>query len=270
MVIDAHLHCTGRETAADVMRSLDDAGIDVGVLLAPFLSDGYSLGDAASLRRANDHLATLVRGHGDRLRGLAVVNPLHPGATDDLQRAIDAGLSGVKMVPSGWFPHDDRVQSTLALAARLKLPMLFHAGIFIDGRSGRYCRPVEFEALREHPGARVTLAHLGWPWTDEAIALGLIDLINGVPPHQAMFRFDLSFGPPPSYRLEVLRRALEVLGPGLLQFGSDCFLPCPGEEIASRRGVLQALLDELQADDATCQSIWCDTAAAWLGLPCRP
>ena len=69
MVIDAHLHCTGRETAADVMRSLDDAGIDVGVLLAPFLSDGYSLGDAASLRRANDHLATLVRGHGDRLRG---------------------------------------------------------------------------------------------------------------------------------------------------------------------------------------------------------
>lgn len=268
MVIDAHLHCTGRETTGDVLRSLDEADVDVGVLLAPFLTDNYSLGDAESLRRANLHLANLVRGRADRLRGLAVVNPLHPDAADDLQRAIEAGLCGVKMVPSGWFPHDERVQPTLALAASLKLPILFHAGIFIDGRSGRFCRPVEFEALREHAGARVTLAHLGWPWTDEAIALGLIDLINGVPAHQAMFRFDLSFGPPPPYRLEVLRRALEVLGPGLLQYGSDCFLPCPGDEIANRRRVLQALLDELQADELTQRSIWCDTAAAWLGMSC--
>jgi predicted TIM-barrel fold metal-dependent hydrolase len=270
MVIDAHLHCTGRETVSDVLQSLDDARIDMGVLLAPFLSEGFSLNDRESLCRANTHLAELVRGHGDRLRGLAVVNPQCPQSRDDLQRAIDEGLHGVKMVPSGWFPYDDAVQPTFALAGRLQLPMLFHSGIFIDGRSGRYCHPVDFEALRDHPGARVTLAHLGWPWTDEAIAMGLIDLVNGVPPAEAKFRFDLSFGPPPCYRLEVLRRALEVLGPGLLQFGSDCFFPCPGAQIAERRGWLEDLLDELEAPASARHAIWGQTAADWLGVPCQP
>jgi uncharacterized protein len=266
MVIDAHLHCTGRETASQVLHALDEARIDTGVLLAPFLSEGYSLDDGLSLRRANDHLARLVARHPDRLIGLAVVNPSQAGAAVELRRAVDAGLRGAKMVPSGWYPYDDQVQPSFAVAAELKLPLLFHSGIFIDGRSGRFCRPSFFEALRDHPGVRVALAHLGWPWTDEAIAVGLIDRIHGVPPAQAVFRFDLSFGPPPSYRLEVLRRALEVLGPESLQFGSDCFLPCPGAEIAERRGWLQALLDELGLDAEGQAAVWQGTAADWLGL----
>lgn len=265
MVIDAHLHCTGIETTRDVLRSLDEAGIDQGVLLAPFLSEGYSLDDAGSLSRANDHLARLIRGHEDRLIGLAVVNPSDAGAPVELRRAIDRGLSGAKMVPSGWYPYDEQVQPTFAVASELELPLLFHSGIFIDGRSGRYCRPAFFEALRDHPGVRVTLAHLGWPWTDEAIAVGLIDRIHGVPDERQVFRFDLSFGPPPPYRLEVLRRALEVLGPGSLQFGSDCFLPCPGAQIAERRGWLQDLLDQLELDGDAREKIWHGTAAHWLG-----
>lgn len=267
MIIDAHLHCSGQERRDDVLRTLDDAGVERGVLLAPFLSEGYSLTDAASLGRANQHLATLVRGVDDRLTGLAVVNPLHPQAIEQMRRAVDAGLSGLKMVPSGWYPYDDAVQEVFAEAARLRLPLLFHSGIFIDGRSSRYCRPVFFEALRDHPGARVTLAHLGWPWSDEAIALGLIDRINGVPEAEVAFRFDLSFGAPPVYRLEMLQRALLVLGPGLLQFGSDCFLPCPGAQLRERRRWLEELLDELEVDASARQQIFSGTAASWLGLP---
>jgi uncharacterized protein len=267
MLIDAHLHCTGRETRSDVLRTLDEAEVDIGVLLAPFLSDGYSLADADSLRRANSHLAHLVSGQADRLVGFAVVNPLHAGAADELQRAVDAGLRGVKMVPSGWYPYDDAVQPVFARASQLKLPVLFHSGIFIDGRSGRFCRPVFFEALRDHPGVRTTLAHVGWPWTDEAIAVGLIDRIHGVPDAQAAFRFDLSFGPPPPYRRQVLQLALEVLGPGLLQFGSDCFLPCPGAQLRERRGWLEELLGELQVPTDAQNQIFSGTAADWLGPP---
>jgi predicted TIM-barrel fold metal-dependent hydrolase len=276
MLIDAHLHCTGREMTDDVLRSLDEAQIDVGVLLAPFLGDGYSLDDAASLRRANAHLAQLVRGHRDRLVGFAVVDPRSPDAAQDLRHAVETlGLRGVKMVPTGWYPYDAQVQPVFAAAAALRLPVLFHSGIFIDGRSGRFCRPAFFEVMRDHPGTRVALAHLGWPWTDEAIAVGLIDRIHGVPPERAQFRFDISFGPPPPYRREVLQRALEVLGAGALQFGSDCFLPCPGHEIATRRRWVQDLLDELAVDDAARAQIWSGTAAAWLGIepsiaPARP
>src|SRR3954467_14789346 len=106
-VIDAHLHCTGSESADAVLQSLDEADIDIGVLLAPFLDNGYSLHDPGSLRRANAYLARLVQGHQDRLVGFAVLDPSQPDAVDDLQRAVDAGLRGVKMVPSGWYPYDE-------------------------------------------------------------------------------------------------------------------------------------------------------------------
>jgi predicted TIM-barrel fold metal-dependent hydrolase len=267
VIIDAHLHCTGDETASDVLDALDEADIDIGVLIAPFLHNGYTLSDPAEICRANEHLSRLVRGHEDRLFGLAVVNPSLPGAADELRHAVETlGLRGAKMVPSGWYPESEVVRPTFAVASELKLPLLFHSGVFIDGRASRFCRPIGFEPLRDHPGARVTLAHLGWPWTDEAIALGLIDRINGVPDDACAFRFDLSFGPPPPYRHEVLAKALEVLGPGLLQFGSDCFLPCPGAEIAERRGWLRNLLAEFDLDAAALERIWSGTAAAWLGL----
>ena len=268
MLVDAHLHCTGRETADDVLAALDAAGVDVGVLLAPFLSDGYSLHDGSSLTRANDHLAQLVRGHADRLVGLAVVNPALPGAVDAAARALsDHRLNGLKMVPSGWMPDDACAHAVYAVAAEHRAPILFHSGIFIDGRSGRFCRPAEYEAVRAHPELRVALAHLGWPWCDEANAVGLIDLINGVPADASQFRFDISFGAPPIYRESVLRNALAVLTPGLLQFGSDRFLPCAGAEIAAAVNTVNELFDLLGVDAAPRQRIFAGTAAAWLRLP---
>lgn len=268
MLIDAHLHCTGRERADDVLRAFDEAGVDVGVLLAPFLSDGYTMHDADALARANAYLAALTAGHGERLIGFAVVNPRLPGAADETRRALDLhGLRGLKMVPSGWVPADDCAQEVFAVAAERAAPILFHSGIFIDGRSGRYCRPVEFEAVRAHPRLKVTLAHLGWPWCDEANAVGVIDLINGVPPDQSQFRFDISFGPPPPYRLPVLRLALDVLTPALLQFGSDCFLPCSGREIAARIDTVRRLFDELGVAASDRDRVFAGTACAWLGLP---
>jgi len=267
MIVDAHLHCTGRESADGVLRALDAAQIDVGVLLAPFLSDGYSMHDAASLRRGNDHVAALVRGRGDRLVGLAVVNPRLPGAVDETVRALDdLELAGLKMVPSGWFPADVCAQEVFAAAAARDARILFHSGIFIDGRSSRFCRPAEFEAVREHPGLKVTLAHLGWPWCDEANAVGLIDRINGVPPDASQFRFDVSFGAPPVYRTSVLRNALAVLSADLLQYGSDCFLPCAAEDLVARRRDVERLLDELDVDAAGRARIFAGTAAAWLSL----
>lgn len=107
MIVDAHLHCSGNEKSEDVLRALDEAGVDVAVLLAPFLTDPYTLADARVLRSANDHVARLVHGHADRLIGFAVVNPLHSGAADDLEDAVQRfRLRGLKLAPSGWFPYD--------------------------------------------------------------------------------------------------------------------------------------------------------------------
>jgi predicted TIM-barrel fold metal-dependent hydrolase len=270
VIIDAHLHCSGRENDRDVLRALDDADVDVGVLLAPFLDPPYRYDDRSLLQQANRHLASLVAGHEDRLVGLAVINPALDGAPTDLREAIETlGLRGAKMVPSGWFPYDDCAHDVYATAARLQVPILFHSGIFIDGKSSRYCRPAFFEAVREHPGLRVALAHLGWPWCDEANAVGLIDLINGVDPNSSPFRFDISFGAPPIYREDVLRKALAVLTPALLQFGSDRFLPCSAEHIRSAIADVDTLLDTLGVTAPDRERVMSGTAAAWLGLDDR-
>ena len=267
MLIDAHLHLSGPETAGDVLRSLDDAGIDIAFLLSPFLTDPFRLEDRESLREGNRHTSGLVRGHEDRLVGFAVVNPLHDEAADDLEEAVGrGGIRGLKMVPTGWYPYEDRAHRVYERANALGLPILFHSGIFIDGRSGRFCRPTFYEAVRDHPGLKVTLAHLSWPWCDEANAVGVIDLINGVPADECQFRFDVSFGPPPAYRLDVFRKALAVLGPGLIQFGSDRFLPCTGAHIRVLVDEVLAILDELEVGPADRDRIMGGTAAAWLGL----
>jgi hypothetical protein len=105
--------------------------------------------------------------------------------------------------------------------------------------------------------------------------VGLIDLINGVAPDDSQCRFDVSFGPPPVYRDDVLRRALAVLGPDLLQFGSDCFLPCRGGQIREKIVEVTVLADALGVDAVARQRIMGGTGAAWLGLatgtaPLRP
>ena len=93
MIIDAHIHCSGEENTADVLQAMDWAGVDKGVILAPFLNGSYSLHDRESLRSANRHLANLIAGHEDRLIGFAVVNPSFDNASEDLACAHDLGLS---------------------------------------------------------------------------------------------------------------------------------------------------------------------------------
>ena len=267
MIIDAHLHCSGNESVADVMTALDDASVDIGVLLAPFLHAPYTLIDPKSLGLANRYLARLISAHRDRLYGFAVINPLHEDAVEMCRQAIESWqLRGLKMVPSGWYPYDDCAHRVFEYAAQCGIPILFHSGIFIDGKSGRYCRPVFFEAVREHPGLRASLAHLGWPWCDEANAVGLIDLINGVPIDESQFRFDISFGPPPVYRQAVLKNALEVLTPGLLQFGSDRFFPCSGAQITEKALEVAALFDSLEVPESARERIMSGTAKAWLNI----
>ncbi|MBA4143800.1 MAG: amidohydrolase family protein [Nitrosospira sp.] len=266
MIIDAHIHCSGEEKASDVLQVLDQAKVDKAVLLAPFLSGNYSLCNSESLRAANRYLARLIGRHADRLIGFAVINPALDNASEDLRNASDLGLRGLKMVPAGWYPYDECVRPVYEMAAQLRIPILFHSGIFIDGKSGRYCRPTFYEAIRDYPDLRVTLAHLGWPWSDEANAVGLIDLINGIDPDNSQFRFDISFGAPPVYRLEVLKKAIAVLTPELLQFGSDVFLPCSSELIIGRINEVKELLDRLEIDEHGRRRIMGETAAAWLRI----
>lgn len=272
MIIDAHLRTSGREQADEVLRTLDEAGVERAVLVAP----GPRPGEGGSpdgpaepglLRHGNEHLAGLVRGRGDRLTGFACLDPRDPGAPQALRHAVETlGLRGCSLLPGAWAPHDEAVQPTFAAARELGIPLLLHSGLARDGRSSRFGRPSLFEALRGHPGLRATLSQAGWPWTDEAIAVALVDRLDGVPAAQSLFRLELSGEVPSAYRRDLLHKALETLGPERLQFGSGCVLPVSGAVLAERVRTLQALLEALGVPREARRQIWSGTAAAWLGL----
>jgi len=107
MIVDAHLHCSGREQCDEVLQALDTAGVEIAVLLAPFLTDPYTLADHDTLRTAKRTCgptrARTLR-PADRVRR---GHPLHLSAADDLEEAVQRlHLRGLKLVPSGWFPYD--------------------------------------------------------------------------------------------------------------------------------------------------------------------
>lgn len=248
-VVDAHLHLSGRETLDDVERALDTAGIAGACLIGPFLEERTWVplrGDA--LRRANEHLLSITGRRPERCHALVTVDPLADDACEELRALLDEpSVRGLKLVPHGFAPGDPCMTPLYAACAAAGLPILFHSGIFISGRCSHDCRPAAFEAVRAHPGLTVVLAHLGWPWTDEAIAVALMDPLRGARPQILL---DTSPGTPPPYRHDAMTKALQVLGPELLLFGSDRFLPIDGAVLRERLCADVALWRDAGASDA--------------------
>jgi predicted TIM-barrel fold metal-dependent hydrolase len=107
---------------------------------------------------------------------------------------------------------------------------VFHAGIFYDGRQSTYCRPAYFEAVRQAPGFKGHLAHLGWPWYDEGVAvLKVTTGVFGQDPENWDLRCDLSFRPPTDWQLEVWQHCIDTLPPQMLMYGTDTFWPVSPE-----------------------------------------
>jgi predicted TIM-barrel fold metal-dependent hydrolase len=86
----------------------------------------------------------------------------------------ELGLRGAgELVPTRWYPNDPRLLRLWETLAELGMYTVFHTGIFYDGRESTYCRPVFYEVIHQVPGLKGHLAHVGWPWHDECIAVPL-------------------------------------------------------------------------------------------------
>jgi hypothetical protein len=107
---------------------------------------------------------------------------------------------------------------------------VFHCGIFFDGRESAYCRPVFYEVVHQTPNFKGHLAHVGWPWVDECIAvLKIGSRFQRLDPTEWGLKVDLSFGSPDDWQLETWQRVIDTLPPDTPCYGSDVFWPCTPE-----------------------------------------
>lgn len=123
----------------------------------------------------NEHVADLVRRYPDKIIGFCSVDP-HMGqeAIKALDHAIlDLKLSGLKLdaTKQDFDPTDRRFYPLFERAQELNIPVTFHTG-WSPGFKIQYGNPVYYDILAtDFPRLRINLAHFGWPWADECMAV---------------------------------------------------------------------------------------------------
>jgi uncharacterized protein len=240
------------EELAAVYQALDC----VGVLLA---WDAETATGRPPL--TNDLVAEIVGRFPGRFVGLASVDPWKgEAALAEMRRAREElGLAGFKFHPSmqRFRPDEARWEPLFAYAEAQRVPCLFHtgtSGIGAGTPGGQgielgLARPIHLDALAaRHPDLPVVMAHFGWPWHLEAIAIAL---------HKTNVHLEVSGWAPRRVPDEVVHEAEGRLSDRVL-WGSD------GPFFDAGR-VLDGWAARLST--AAFQRVARDNAAALLGLP---
>ena len=224
---DCHSHLRGDETGAFVIEQMDAAGVERVNLFSRYPGRGRPYTEPvtrAEVRETIDQIAAVQAADPGRIHGLVFANPRAEGMIEELERGIvDQGLRGVKMIPDHWSPAEELVHGVFGRVAELGVPIQFHSGILYGmGDSSRFCRPVLYEGLLNFPSIRFSLAHIGWPWVDECIAVfGRFRAASGYQTCGSQMWIDTCRGTPDAWREEALRKAIAFCGTERLMFGVD-------------------------------------------------
>ncbi|MBL7064598.1 MAG: amidohydrolase family protein [Anaerolineae bacterium] len=201
MIVDAHVHVTGKVYEAeqprgvtDLLTAMDRAGIDVSLVMS------LSLEDNASVLAAG-------RAHCDRLKSFVVpvIGPETEGQVAQAASAQQVAGLGEFYVRCGSAQLPDVYLKPVLAAARTQgLPVMLHTGDF------SYTAPALMERMvRQNPEVTFILAHMG--------SLSFVsDAIEVARRYRNVY---LETSGMPSAAM--LRRAVAECGPQRLLFGSD-------------------------------------------------
>src|SRR5438874_8397184 len=149
--------------------AMDGAGVRVGLLCAWWGPQGPLIG--------NDEVAACVRRYPDRLVGVASVDLHRPlDAVRELRRCVrELGFRALRIVPWLWNlpPNDRRYYPLYAECIELGIPFCLQVGHTGPMRPSEPGRPIPYldEVALEFPELTIIGGQIGYPWTDEMIAL---------------------------------------------------------------------------------------------------
>jgi len=217
-VYDGHIHLSQwqlQETSDDVeafLEKLHAAGIIGGVVISSPPANVVRRGRELSDRQRIEELMIWRQGR-ENLFPFFWIDPIADDALEQVDQAIAQGVVAFKIICDRYFVHDPTAMRTIRAIAERGCGILFHSGILWDGKpSSAYSQPREFEALLTVPNLRFVLAHVGWPWYDECIAVYgkfLNAQLAGDDESPDMF-IDLAPGTPELYRREVLHKLFNI------------------------------------------------------------
>lgn len=195
-------------TADQVVAGMDETGVGVSVIA------GFAFAEPGLCRMVNDYVLDAVATHRGRLVGLACVAPDAPGAVDELERCLEAGLRGCgELAPEVNSPGLDAVGRCLNERGAT---LLVHSNEPVGHRypgKGRYTPEGCFALAQAHPGLNIVFAHMGG-------GLFLYELMPEVRTALADVYYDTA-AVPYLYGPEIYEVAVACTGPEKLLFATD-------------------------------------------------
>lgn len=231
-----------------LVGDLDDAGIDVGVVMMLDHALGFRQEPGIPLEALLDHYAGLRERHGSRLRVFASVDPRRPDAVNLLRRAVQVnGLTGLKLYPpNGYYPGDEACAPLLTAADDLGVPVLVHTAMIGYPLQGFYANPLYLAAVQKaHPSLTLIFGHSGYPLWGEEAALTAAGHENS---YLEISQWDRLLTTDEERLIRTLGRFRDVVGPHRILFASD---HVSGPRFSGRRSRLPALVEFLKNLPAT-------------------
>ncbi len=217
---DAPPH-SNAELASAWVRELDRQGVAKSVLMASVPGDETSAGDA-------------VQAFPERFYGYFMLNPLANGAVERARRAFEElSLQGLCLFPAmlQFSVQDERLQPLYELAAEARGRVVFvHMGVLTVGVRARlglpsrfnmnYSNPMDLHQVAlQHPATNFVIPHFGAGYFRETLMLASLapNVYVDTSSSNSWTRY---LTPQPTLG-DVFDRALDVVGPSRLLFGSD-------------------------------------------------
>lgn len=156
-------------SASEMVGMMDAAGIE-RICLTTWARPGKYV-------TTNDRIREFVAEYPDRIVGVASVNLENPvEAVRELDRAVrELGFKALRVIPWLWNrpPNDKLYYPLYVKCIELDIPFctqVGHTGPLMPSEPGR---PIPYldEVALTFPELRILGGHIGYPWTDEMIAL---------------------------------------------------------------------------------------------------
>ncbi len=197
------------EAAAWYVARIREAGVSKALVVSVVPDSQYTR-----------DFVTAANGHIGALCNLDPRDPRSPGL---LEREMEAGFRGVKLLPVNrcYRLSDDACRPFFAKAEELGAHVIVHYGVTVDPRGDlRYADPVDLSPVaRDHPGLTFVVAHFGAGYLDAVLRLGY-QCANVCVDSSGTNNW-LDNHVPKMTLAEVFERCLTALGPERVMFGTD-------------------------------------------------
>jgi|TARA_B100000315_G_scaffold249234_1_gene280141 predicted TIM-barrel fold metal-dependent hydrolase len=216
------------------IKRMNDAGIEKSIIL--HLDYGLLFGEAEmSIEQQNKYVSEVAGSNPDRLIWFCGIDPRRENAVELLEKCVtEWGARGIKLYPTtGFLPADKEAYPFYERASAWKIPVTFHMGPESPPfyNQGNAHAAVLLRVLVDFPDLTVTVAHLGFEFWRDLIALGKVA-------DNVMCDF-CAWQPVAQQRLPqfcyILRKFLDEFGRERVMFGTDA--PILEASVSSRSWV---------------------------------